>query len=60
MSGEAIAHIITKKELLKINEDDVMFITNPGRQGDYNGLFIITEQNNTYKIIKRISFLYSL
>ena len=31
---------ITKSKFLKINEDNLMFITNPGRMGDENGLSI--------------------
>ena len=33
---------ITKKELDNINEDNVMFITNPGRMGDTDGITFIT------------------
>lgn len=38
---------ISKNDFLKLNEDDVMFITNPGRMGDENGTtFIIKKENN--------------
>jgi hypothetical protein len=29
-----ISNEISKKELMKLNEDNLMFITNPGRMGD--------------------------
>ena len=31
---EFIENKISKEDFFKINEDDVMFITNPGRMGD--------------------------
>jgi hypothetical protein len=44
---------ITKEELLTLNENDLMFITNPGRMGDEDGsTFIIKKDNNyiTYRV----------
>ena len=44
---------ISKEDFLKINEDNVMFITNPGRMGDEDGsTFIVKEGNEliTYRI----------
>ena len=35
---------ITKEEFLNINEDDVMFITNPGRMGDEDGTTFIMKK----------------
>ena len=31
---------ITKDDFLNINEDDVMFVTNPGRMGDEDASFL--------------------
>ena len=37
---------ITKSDFLKLNEEDLMFITNPGRMGDEDGsTFIIKKEN---------------
>ncbi len=37
---------ISKKEFLKLNENDLMFITNPGRMGDlYGSTFVMKEDN---------------
>lgn len=44
---------ISKEDFFKINEDNVMFITNPGRMGDEDGsTFIVKEGNEliTYRI----------
>jgi len=41
---------ISRDELIKINEDDLMFITNPGRMGDEDGsTFIIRKGNELIK-----------
>lgn len=37
---------ITKEELYKLNEDDLMFITNPGRMGDVDGSYFVIKNNN--------------
>ena len=49
---------ISKEEFLKINEDDVMFITNPGRMGDEDGSTFIIRQNNEYKIYRLDGWMY--
>ena len=36
---------ISKKDFLYINEEDVMFITNPGRMGDEDGSTFIIKQD---------------
>jgi len=42
--SEVIIHKISKFKLIKIDEDDLMFITNPGRMGDEDGMtFIIKD-----------------
>ena len=42
---------ITKDEFKKIDEKNVMFITNPGRMGDEDG---------SYFIVKKRKYFYSL
>ena len=37
---------ISKNDFLKLNEDDIMFITNPGRMGDEDGSTFIVKQDN--------------
>lgn len=39
---------ISKEEFLKLNEDDIMFITNPGRMGDEDGSTFIVKQENKF------------
>ena len=40
---------ITKNELEKINEDDLLFITTPGRMGDVDGSTFVVKQGKDYK-----------
>ena len=53
-----VEHKISKEEFLKINEDDVMFITNPGRMGDEDGSTFIIRQDNEYKIYRLDGWMY--
>lgn len=39
---------ISKKELIETNEEDVMFITNPGRMGDEDGITLVIRKDNDY------------
>ncbi len=39
---------ITRDEFFKIKEEDVMFITNPGRMGDVTGSTFIVKKDNEY------------
>ncbi len=44
---------ISKEEFLKLKEEDVMFITNPGRMGDEDGsTFVVKKENQfiTYRV----------
>ena len=45
-------HTITKSEFMKLNEDDLMFITNPGRMGDVDGSTFIVKQGNELTIYR--------
>ncbi len=50
---------ISKLELLRLNENDLMFITNPGRMGDEDGLTFIMRDNNEFTIYRVDGLLYS-
>ena len=39
---------ITKKDFYKIDENNLMFITNPGRMGDEDGSTFVIKINNNY------------
>ncbi len=48
-----IENKILKSDFLKLNEDDVLFITNPGRMGDEDGSTFVVKQGSglvTYRI----------
>ena len=58
MSHELKENKISKEDFLKINEDDVMFITNPGRMGDEDGSTFIIKENNKYKKYRLSEWMY--
>ena len=43
---------IKKSDFLKIKEEDVMFITNPGRMGDEDGSTFVLKEDNHYNIYR--------
>lgn len=49
---------IKREDFFKINEDDVMFITNPGRMGDEDGSTFIIMKDNKYKIYRLNGWMY--
>ena len=52
---------ITKEEFVKLNEDNLLFITNPGRQGDVDGsTFVMIDFSNSTPCLKcyRVSGWY--
>ena len=49
--------LITKEELKKLNEKDLMFITIPGRMGDIYGCTFVINKNGKY-IFYRIENMY--
>ena len=49
---------ISRKDFFKINEDDVMFITNPGRMGDEDGSTFIVKEGNEFKIYRIDEWMY--
>ena len=40
---------VTDKDISKFNEDNLMFITNPGRMGDMYGTTFVMNENNELK-----------
>ena len=58
MSHKFIINKISKKEFLKIDEDDVMFITNPGRMGDEDSSTFIIKNMNEFKIYRLSGWMY--
>ena len=56
--SEVIIHKISKFKLIKIDEDDLMFITNPGRMGDEDGMTFIIRNSNEFTIYRVDGFLY--
>ena len=51
-------HKISKAEFLKIKEEDIMFITNPGRMGDEDGITFIVKNKNEYTIYRVSGWMY--
>lgn len=49
---------ISKEDFLRIKEEDVMFITNPERMEDEDGITFIIKQDNKYKIYRIDGFMY--
>ena len=50
---------ITKEDFMKLKEDDLMFITNPGRMGDEDGSTFIIKNGDSYKIYRVDGWMYS-
>ena len=48
----------SKEEFLNIDEDDIMFITNPGRMGDEDGSSFIVKKNNEFIIYRLSEWMY--
>ena len=49
---------ISKDEFLKLSEDDLMFITNPGRMGDVDGSTFIIKKNNELTVYRANGWMY--
>ena len=49
---------ISKSEFVKLNEDDLMFITNPGRMGDEDGATFIIKHGNEFTIYRVDGWMY--
>ena len=51
---------ITREEFLKLNEDDVMFITNPGRMGDEDGIYFVIKKDNVLTFYRVDGWMYGI
>ena len=49
---------INKQDLIKLKEDDIMFITNPGRMGDEDGSTFVVKQKEKYIIYRVEGWMY--
>ena len=49
---------ISKKEFLKLSEDNVLFITNPGRMGDEDGSTFVIKDGNQLTIYRIDGWMY--
>ena len=49
---------ILKSEFVKLNENDLMFITNPGRMGDEDGSTFIIKHDNEFTIYRVDGWMY--
>lgn len=49
---------ISKADFIKLKEDDVMFITNPGRMGDEDGITFIIKSDNLFKAYRVSGWMY--
>ena len=49
---------ITKKDFLALNEDDVMFITNPGRMGDEDGTTFVIKNGGLFTVYRIDGWMY--
>ena len=49
---------ISKSEFIKLNEKNLMFITNPGRMGDEDGSTFIIKHGNEEEYKGKYKYLY--
>jgi len=49
---------ISKEEFLKLNEENIMFITNPGRMGDEDGITFVIRNDNEFKAYRVSGWMY--
>ncbi len=49
---------ISKSDFLKLDEKDLMFITNPGRMGDEDGSTFIIKDGNSFTIYRVDGWMY--
>lgn len=49
---------IAKKDFIKLKEENIMFITNPGRMGDEDGITFVVNQRKKYKIYRVDGWMY--
>ena len=49
---------ILKEDFLKLNENDVMFITNPGRMGDEDGITFVIKKDKELIVYRLDGWMY--
>ena len=49
---------ISKSDFLKLNEDNLMFITNPGRMGDEDGITFIIKNDRDFTVYRIDGWMY--
>ncbi len=49
---------ISKKDFIKLKEDDLMFITNPGRMGDEDGSTFVIKKDNNFIVYRIDGWMY--
>ena len=49
---------ITKREFIKLSEDNLVFITNPGRMGDEDGTTFIIKNGNELTVYRLDGWMY--
>ena len=50
---------ISKLDFQQLNEDNIMFITNPGRMGDEDGSTFVVKNGNIFTIYRVSGWMYS-
>ena len=58
MNMNSMYNKISKEDFLRLNEEDLVFITNPGRMGDENGSTFIIRHDNEFTIYRVEGWLY--
>ena len=56
--NQLIKNRISKSDFIKLNEKDLIFITNPGRMGDEDGTTFIIKQKNELTIYRVDGWMY--
>ena len=49
---------INREDFMKLNEDNLMFITSPGRMGDEDGSTFVIKEDNNYKMYRIDGWIY--
>ena len=58
MNMNSMYNKISKEDFLRLKEEDLVFITNPGRMGDENGSTFIIRHDNEFTIYRVEGWLY--
>ena len=49
---------ISKSDFIKLKEDNILFITNPGRMGDEDGITFIVKSENAFEVYRVDGWMY--